>query len=628
MTISVRALSTLACAALVACGAPGDPAKGKGTVGEDLETKGELVEYGSAAVSAAGSWTSIGEVIQSPHDYANNYDRTWTVRGSDGAERIRLVFDRVELESGYDWLFISDAQGRQATRHTGTKTGEEVVLDGSVARIRLRTDYSVTEWGFALSAFEPAACVCAEIYQPVCGVDGRTYGNVCVAGCSSVNVEHNGECRTDWFGVSKSVASDHPYVNHTNHTWTVREGGASRIRVHLASIDVERGYDFVRILDGDDNLVHEYTGKATDVTSPAVAGDTIKVQLVSDYSVTAWGFEVDRADVIGGCANDSHCGPGNRCVQVTCVRAPCFAVCEPIGSGGGIVDVTVAELDADPRRFSGQRVRVTAEPTATLARCTRRGCTQDNPCCNSCSAGFDIGDRINLSMANGSALGCSGNECNWQQTCQGFTTAANNGPYTLEGTFELSNGGKSLALDDYQAANCAKGGCSGQVCANTAAISTCEWRDEYACYRTATCAAQADGHCAFTQTPELRMCIANAGAARPLTSTDTPLAIPDADRGGVTSTLNARRSGTVGLLHVSVAITHTYRGDLAVTLVAPDGKQAVLHNTTGGSVDDLNLDLDVPSLSGSPAGGEWKLVVQDLARLDTGTLDTWSLSID
>ncbi len=625
MKCAIRSAALTFCAAAMACGAP-TPEKGKENAPEDLYSKDTLVEYGSSAVSREGAWTRVGELVESAHPYANHTDRRWTIRGSASAEQIKLVFDKVELESGYDWLYIADAAG-QTQRFSGTETGREVFVDGNVAQLRLRTDYSVTAWGVRVSAYEQGACVCAEIYQPVCGVDGRTYENPCSAGCASMSVDYRGECRTDWFGVSKSVASAHPYANYTNNTWTVREGGASRVRLHFSTIDVERNYDFVRILDGDDNVVREYTGKATDVTTPAVAGDTIKVQLVSDYSVTNWGFAVDRLDAIGGCANDSHCGAGERCVQVQCIRAPCFAMCEPAG-GTNYREVTVGELEANAATLSGSKVRVTAEPTAKRAACTRRACLQDNPCCNRCNAGFEIGTNIHLERADGGAMTCSGDSCNWSNSCEGFKASENNGPYVLEGTFTLANGGMTLSLDDYRAANCAKGGCSGHVCANTAVVTTCEWRDEYACYRTAECGVQRDGHCAFTDTPELRMCIANAGSSGALTSSDTPLAIPDADRDGVTSTIHSRRSGTVGLLRVTASITHTYRGDLTVTLVAPDGRRAVLHEQSGGSRDDLAIDKEVPALAGSPAGGAWQLLVQDLARLDVGTLDTWSMSID
>jgi hypothetical protein len=56
---------------------------------------------------------------------------------------------------------------------------------------------------------------------------------------------------------------------------------------------------------------------------------------------------------------------------------------------------------------------------------------------------------------------------------------------------------------------CYVGGCSSQICSDhPGAISTCEWKDEYACYQTATCERQADGNCGWTQTAELDACLA------------------------------------------------------------------------------------------------------------------------
>lgn len=59
-------------------------------------------------------------------------------------------------------------------------------------------------------------------------------------------------------------------------------------------------------------------------------------------------------------------------------------------------------------------------------------------------------------------------------------------------------------------AKCYVGGCSGNVCSDQPdAVSTCEYRAEYACYKTATCERQTTGQCGWTQTAALTMCLAH-----------------------------------------------------------------------------------------------------------------------
>ena len=76
---------------------------------------------------------------------------------------------------------------------------------------------------------------------------------------------------------------------------------------------------------------------------------------------------------------------------------------------------------------------------------------------------------------------------------------------------------------------------------------------------------------------------------------------------------------------VEVAIVHTYIGDLKVTLMAPSGREYVLHNRSGGSSDNINMTYTV-DLSAEPLSGTWKLRVYDAAKGDTGKIDSWKVT--
>ena len=76
---------------------------------------------------------------------------------------------------------------------------------------------------------------------------------------------------------------------------------------------------------------------------------------------------------------------------------------------------------------------------------------------------------------------------------------------------------------------------------------------------------------------------------------------------------------------VAVNIVHTYKGDLKVDLVAPDGSLYNLHNRTGGSADNIVGTYTV-NLSSEALNGTWKLRVNDNAGGDTGYINSWSVT--
>jgi len=108
-------------------------------------------------------------------------------------------------------------------------------------------------------------------------------------------------------------------------------------------------------------------------------------------------------------------------------------------------------------------------------------------------------------------------------------------------------------------------------------------------------------------------------------SNTTPQAIADNSTINSTITVSGRTGNASATTPVAVNITHTYKGDLVVTLLAPDGSPYVLHNRTGGSADNIVQTFSV-NLSTEALNGTWTLRVQDAASGDTGTLNSWSLT--
>jgi hypothetical protein len=90
-------------------------------------------------------------------------------------------------------------------------------------------------------------------------------------------------------------------------------------------------------------------------------------------------------------------------------------------------------------------------------------------------------------------------------------------------------------------------------------------------------------------------------------------------------TVSGRTGNAPGNASVTVAIVHTYIGDLKVDLVAPDGSLYNIHNRTGSSTDNINKTVTL-NLSTEALNGTWKLRVNDNANADTGYINSWSVT--
>ncbi|TXF91403.1 T9SS type A sorting domain-containing protein [Neolewinella aurantiaca] len=149
----------------------------------------------------------------------------------------------------------------------------------------------------------------------------------------------------------------------------------------------------------------------------------------------------------------------------------------------------------------------------------------------------------------------------------------------------------------------------------------------------------------------------------PQQSADVPVTIAGNGTSSSTSDLVLNQNSTVESIEVSLDVSHTYVGDLRISLEGPNGTSAVLvdrigRTTTGFGCGGDNLVLtfsdmaastsaaleatcnNEPAASGTyqpvdalsvfagvTVSGTWQLVVEDLADGDGGTLNNWSLTI-
>ncbi|WP_157631447.1 S8 family serine peptidase [Catelliglobosispora koreensis] len=127
-------------------------------------------------------------------------------------------------------------------------------------------------------------------------------------------------------------------------------------------------------------------------------------------------------------------------------------------------------------------------------------------------------------------------------------------------------------------------------------------------------------------TANLLLYVDNGGTTPCLYTNGTDVPIPDYPGAAVYSDINVPCAGTgSAAAPVTVNIVHTWKGDLTVELVSPDGSTFLLHNRTGGSADNINQTYIV-DLSGEGRNGVWRLRVRDHARADTGYINSWTVN--
>ncbi|CRK56674.1 Alkaline serine exoprotease A precursor [Alloactinosynnema sp. L-07] len=86
-------------------------------------------------------------------------------------------------------------------------------------------------------------------------------------------------------------------------------------------------------------------------------------------------------------------------------------------------------------------------------------------------------------------------------------------------------------------------------------------------------------------------------------------------------------TGNASTLSVTVNVRHPYRGDLRLSLIAPDGTEyPIKAPDVADPADDVTGTFQVDG-SAESANGTWRLRIADVYGFHSGTLDKWSLTV-
>ncbi|HJK92864.1 MAG TPA: proprotein convertase P-domain-containing protein [Polyangiaceae bacterium LLY-WYZ-15_(1-7)] len=536
----------------------GEPASGRWTLrvadhaAQDLGalTRFRLVFTFGEAAPTTDVWASVETSLESPHPYANDMADSWTLGPiTSGAERVRLVFERIDVEQGYDFVEIVDtASGEVLQRFTGSHANLTTdVFDTGAVAIRLRSDYSITDWGFRLARAEvygagcledadcgaglhcptTRVCITSPCYQECVPVEsGGQVGDACAtnADCAEENHCQGGTCAADG---SCGVVSD---CDLEGNLWV------HVMCVGYATCEAGRcGWECGAPIGGE--------GDPCDTS--AQCGE--ELYCAGDGTCTAYGECSTSAD----CNREDNLFPHPACVGT--------GVCSA-GLCGWECDVTPICADGETR-FDGCN---TCTCTDGRWACTERYCPP------TAAEGETCGGRERVLCESG--LVCDEGESALGLEC---------GDPAREGVCVREPSG--ICTREY-APVC---GCNGQTFSND-------------CLRLGLVGLAHEGACRVDR------------------------AIPDADPAGITETIDAVAVDDRGRAFVRVEIDHSWRGDLVVTLTAPNGERFTLTNRAGGSEDDFLFEDDV--VTSGPSRGVWTLRVADHARYDTGVLERFDVA--
>ena len=95
------------------------------------------------------------------------------------------------------------------------------------------------------------------------------------------------------------IESAHPYANSFKQEWAVEgPANAKYMRLVLEKVDLEDGYDFLKIVDATGAEMDSISGKSENASTFYVEGNKMTLKFSTDSSEVRWGFKVAKVQVV------------------------------------------------------------------------------------------------------------------------------------------------------------------------------------------------------------------------------------------------------------------------------------------------------------------------------------------
>ena len=165
------------------------------------------------------------------------------------------------------------------------------------------------------------------------------------------------------------LESAHPYGNNCTDVWVYTIQNAKQLKVTFdPQTEMEDGFDYLLVQDGSGALVQKATGTELAGQSVTVPGDTLRIQMQSDDSGSAWGFKVTGVQSVKpDCAHILDKG--------TITREPS---CETTGEKTFICTKCGEIIRREEIPALGHQETVTK--AAKAAECEKTGLTEEKTC--------------------------------------------------------------------------------------------------------------------------------------------------------------------------------------------------------------------------------------------------------